>query len=549
MLASNFKEGQAGHNVTLDMIPSNVLEKILPYFYGADVEISHDDLLDVLKVADMWMLDKLKLACVDELPKIINQENVAQIRDIVLVYNLNPEIFVGFEQPMYEKLDSCWRPDEEFLKISHDLLQRYFVEYQCPIKDENDVLLAIYYWWKNDKEKRTKHIQGLLSRCVRHDEVDKSSFSQRIARLQAPNTDYNEFMSYITRCKANILPPARCGSMNSPDGMLLASIRKRELYFVRIKIEGTNDSLVFGEAVKATDSVQNIVLSGNDSGMYMISKRDFTKRPFPPPDWYVYNLRTNREEKSNDLSGLQVIRKEGSHGCYVAFKDILFKYLDIKTFTTCNGKIEWTVDYKGGPFKNYGTREDEDMDGEVYLAWSDYIVGIYHFFDKETHVRIFDLKEMKPAKSFAVADDKYNVIDAVAQKNEYVLFVAGKCYLFSILQAIQLGRGAIVEFPLYDDYDECMSACIVGHILVISEDGNGGIKFFACDLNKVLAHAEQHKNITSSIWREMKIPDSIAKAEWMDCVYLMQEKFHENYPFFPDGHITHTSPRDIEAEN
>ena len=53
MLSSSFKEGQAGHKLFLDVISCDLMEKILPYFYGADVEICQGNLLDVLKVADM----------------------------------------------------------------------------------------------------------------------------------------------------------------------------------------------------------------------------------------------------------------------------------------------------------------------------------------------------------------------------------------------------------------------------------------------------------------------------------------------------------------
>ena len=53
MLSSSFKEGQAGHKLFLDVISCDLMEKIPPYFYGADVDISQEYLLDVLKVADM----------------------------------------------------------------------------------------------------------------------------------------------------------------------------------------------------------------------------------------------------------------------------------------------------------------------------------------------------------------------------------------------------------------------------------------------------------------------------------------------------------------
>ena len=86
MLSSSFKEGQAGHHLTLDSVSCDLLEKILPYLYGAELQLSTDNLLDLLKLADMWMLDDLKKACQDKFPEIITQENALDMRDIVMAY-------------------------------------------------------------------------------------------------------------------------------------------------------------------------------------------------------------------------------------------------------------------------------------------------------------------------------------------------------------------------------------------------------------------------------------------------------------------------------
>ena len=126
MLSSNFKEGQAGHKLALDTIPSVVMEKILPYFYGAEVELSHDDLLDVLRVADMWMLDDLKKICQEEFPNIVTQENALQMREIALVYSCPEEVVRDCEKKFFARLDECLHTDAEFLKVPHEFVHKIF---------------------------------------------------------------------------------------------------------------------------------------------------------------------------------------------------------------------------------------------------------------------------------------------------------------------------------------------------------------------------------------------------------------------------------------
>ena len=125
-----------------------------------------------------------------------------------------------------------------------------------------------------------------------------------------------------------------------------------------------------------------------------------------------------------------------------------------------------------------------------------------------------------------------------------VLITSKQCILFSIPQVAEAGADAITIFPLTASRERVgnMSACIVGQLLVVCRTCPK-LQFICCDLNKVLEFSKQNKEITSSIWRKMTIPDAIETAEWIDSIYLVQEKRIEILQFFPEGHPTHSEPR------
>lgn len=53
VFTSNLKEGQAGHEVTLDVTNADLFEKIIPYFYGQQIEIEDHELFEIFLFADL----------------------------------------------------------------------------------------------------------------------------------------------------------------------------------------------------------------------------------------------------------------------------------------------------------------------------------------------------------------------------------------------------------------------------------------------------------------------------------------------------------------
>ena len=397
MLSSSFKEGQAGHNLTLDTVSCDLIEKVLPYFYGADLELTGDSLLDILELADLWMLDDLKRTCEKEFPKIVTQENSLKMREIALSFRCPEEVVLLCEKKFFARLDRVLHSDEEFLQISHELLRRYFVDYQCATKDEIDVILAIHRWWRFDAENRMEHLEELLSSCVRHDEVDKVSLLRHLAFMKSYVHENDPFISYISPLQSHEtpkkLPPARCGSKSSADGLVLASIRDKTVYCVRCKIISMSDELVFCEVFRGPSNIQSIVPTPHYY-RWILEERN--------RQHYVFNSRMLFKPMLNSFKADFVTRVEGRPGLYVVIKDLFVDYMEVQLMNTSAGQLKWIEGTEGRFDEADMPLPDSESTKEYeYVAFCDTLVEVTVYVDDGVlFVKCFDLNKFKPVKMF-----------------------------------------------------------------------------------------------------------------------------------------------------
>ena len=520
MLNSSFKEGQAGHHLTLNNVSCDLMEKMLPYFYGAELEISYGNLLKVLELADMWMLDELKKACEKEFPTILTKENCLQMQKIAQSFRCPEYITIFCEKLFFARLDECLHTDEEFLRISRDLLKKYFVDYQCAINDEIDVLAAIHRWWKFGEEDRTKYLKELIASCVRQEDVDKDGLTRYISFLKPYVTEDNPFVSCalaIPSQETPKFPLARCGRKKSQDGIVFASITNNKLSFVRCKISGNNNELVFCEERVGPHNVQDIVLSGQHDWLVQENTGANAYK------WYAFNS-SKHKEKLDYFSADFVARKEGCPGLYVVGEECINDAYLLKTLKVHEGQIEWI-----GPSERIHEEDLLTLGGALvqheYVAFSNTLVAIYRYDDGDLEVRILDLQTFELVKT-TIIDENVERVKAVAQNTEYVVIITlSKCLLFSVSEFIETGTNAVTKFPLYSANieNDKTAACIVGQLLVVGHRFFNHQYFSCCDLNTVLTYVKQ-KEATSLIWRRLEIPYSFATAKWRDRLYLVQEK-------------------------
>ena len=144
-----------------------------------------------------------------------HQEGVNAKPEVAIAYRRPEHVVHVCEKHWFKRLDRSLHTDEDFLQISHELLQRYFVDYQCATTDESDVFVAIHRWWKFDEENRTKYLQKLLENCIRFD-VDKECLHRQISFLKTYVAENDPFMSTFSAIHNQELskkfPPARCAS-------------------------------------------------------------------------------------------------------------------------------------------------------------------------------------------------------------------------------------------------------------------------------------------------------------------------------------------------
>ena len=520
MLCSNFKEGQAGHRMTLDVISCDLMEMMLPYFYGADVKLSHENLLDVLMLADMWMLDELKTACEEEFSKIITHENALQMREIAITYRCPEEVVHDCEEKLFEGFDKDVKKNQHFVLMHPDLVRKYFVDYQCKIQEELDVLLALYRWYMHDEDRRIENLNELLSVCVRREKLDKN-LARHFEFVKPHLTDNNPFMTYVSSLSSDDravarFPPARCAAVNRRDKILLCyTFRgKKALHFVKCRITGFNENFVFDE------HLDNIPHKGTVRDAFALaSSGKKTYVFFKTSQWYLWK---SKEGRVSPFSKSQfVIRKHGSDNQFLLLEKNVNKNVLISFVEIHNAKPGYVTLVKGQILAAEipGTN-DGSLLYERYMTFSNKLVGFYLSNNGLLEVRAFDLKTFKMTQKTTVNQHIISEIKAITQKNElFVIITDDKCFLLSFIAEKDNPRfSGLTEFPFpieeahYCDY--LVSACIVGHLLVVALvgeafDNSDRMRVFTYDLNIVLGYAKGEKDSVDrnpeAFWTWMKL--------------------------------------------
>ena len=272
--------------------------------------------------------------------------------------------------------------------------------------------------------------------------------------------------------------------------------------------------------------MHDVFLTPQDCGIF--KKRSY----MPGKGWHVFYTQQNCDYEFDTVYAHFFVRVEGRPDCFVFFEDH-GDYISATTLENCKEQMELIekseCQFAAGDYPM--ETEDGNIEQQEYIAFDDMLVSLTLLQNEELEIRVFDLQKVELVKHVTMRQGAYTPIQAVAQKSDHVVLVSmSKCYMFSVSILVETGVDAITEFPLYTLTQSCsycyrpISACIVGQLLIVCLSTNDGVQFFSCDLNKVLESSEQNKELTSSIWREMKIPDLIDKADWIDSVYWMHEK-------------------------
>ncbi|XP_002738834.1 kelch-like protein 11 [Saccoglossus kowalevskii] len=186
---SNLQESQTGR-VELICTSPDGLECILKYMYSGRIEITADNVYDILKAADHLMITEVKGFCETFMEKQLTSSNCLQVRDIAELYDLM-KLKASAEDAI--ECNFCdLLTQESFLNLSAERVCSMMSNENIKVKREEEIFEFVVRWTNKDINERKEHFPRLMS-CVRLCQVDKKYLLDVVEK--------NKLVEENTRCR------------------------------------------------------------------------------------------------------------------------------------------------------------------------------------------------------------------------------------------------------------------------------------------------------------------------------------------------------------
>ena len=174
-----------GSEVQLDISP-DLLDAILPFFYGGNITLTKDQLLPCLRFANKIICEDLQKATEGLLEQHSEGDHLILTLTALLSMPNSDGVFSKISKKLFSKLDrkSVLAKYPTFLNLPHDVIKAYFTRYQCKMKTEDDVLEALIDWLLHNSKERTQVITPLLEDCIRTKSVSREQASKLRRHIQ-----------------------------------------------------------------------------------------------------------------------------------------------------------------------------------------------------------------------------------------------------------------------------------------------------------------------------------------------------------------------------
>ena len=505
-----YLEGQNDHivNFDTDTIKPDVLEKVLLHIYGEDVELSFENILEVLNFATMTLLDQLKEECLKALGRLVNDTNALQIYLATQLFDQTGVLRDTCERYLCKMLDE--NKVENFGELPLSLVERYFFDYQCKVESEKTVVLRIMEWLKYDWENRINDLSRLRL-CVRF--VDEDEYLDELVAEHVtsnglpPPPPANEDPSYKI-----MLTPPRCNSVEATDSLRLVFQRNDKVEIIWFKLDGFNDELTVTKSLKLFefyDKADDIVFTRNEAFKSINGQ------------WCFWD---GEDGVKDSISGpLKLLHYPSSKG------NIILVYyekgdFEIKLATCESGKFVILQSTAVDVPKAKGC----GLAVKIEFAFSGDKLFLFTFYKRwESQVFVLDLKTFKVicGKSFRLPFGRLRVLTSAKVFDSFVLFSVDKCYLFDLVNIASTDEAnASITYVTFNvprntngsDFSlepSHTAAAVIGNLLIVIKTlPNTGISIYSCDFNQVLRPFSRTKEGSLSVeWKDLSC-DKICRA-------------------------------------
>lgn len=157
------KEVENTKEVVLEDVNASILNMIIKYLYSAEIDLTDDNVQDIIAVANRFQIPSVFTVCVNYLQKKLSLGNCMAIFRLGLVLNC-PRLAVAARNYIADRFELLHK-DDEFLKLAPHELFAIIGGDTLNVEKEELVFEAVMAWVRQDKE-RIKVLKDAFN-CVR----------------------------------------------------------------------------------------------------------------------------------------------------------------------------------------------------------------------------------------------------------------------------------------------------------------------------------------------------------------------------------------------
>lgn len=170
------KEVENTKEVVLDDVNPSILDMIVQYLYSAEIDLTDDNVQDIIAVSNRFQIPSVFTVCVNYLQKKLSLSNCMAIFRMGLVLNC-PRLAVAARNYIADRFEFLYK-DEEFLKLAPHELFAVIGGDTLNVEKEELVFEAVMAWVRYDKE-RVKVLKDAFN-CIRFRLLPEKYFKDKV---------------------------------------------------------------------------------------------------------------------------------------------------------------------------------------------------------------------------------------------------------------------------------------------------------------------------------------------------------------------------------
>ncbi|XP_037618298.1 kelch-like protein 41b [Sebastes umbrosus] len=170
------KEVENTKEVVLEDVNPSILDMVVQYLYSAEIDLTDDNVQDIIAVANRFQIPSVFTVCVNYLQKKLSLGNCMAIFRMGLVLGC-PRLAVAARNYIADRFELLYK-DEEFLKLAAHELFAVIGGDSLNVGKEELVFESVMAWVRHDKE-RVKLLKDAFN-CIRFRLLPEKYFKEKV---------------------------------------------------------------------------------------------------------------------------------------------------------------------------------------------------------------------------------------------------------------------------------------------------------------------------------------------------------------------------------